>query len=175
MTASQRALIVIDPQNDYLSAGKFPLWNIDTTLANIEQAITKAHAAGVPVVLVQHIADSKQGIAPFFNAGTHGAEIHSLIRAAAPEAPIVVKQFADGFHRTTLEATLHELGIEELLICGMMTQNCVTHTAISKSAEKYKVAILSDCCTTVSEMLHLIALNAVSTRVPLIPSGVAFG
>jgi len=175
MTASQRALIVIDPQNDYLSAGKFPLWNIDTTLANIEQAIAKAHATGVPVVLVQHIADSQQGIAPFFNAGTYGAEIHPLIRAAAPEAPIVVKQFADGFHRTTLEATLHELGIEELLICGMMTQNCVTHTAISKSAEKYKVAILPDCCTTVSEMLHLIALNAVSTRVPLIPSGVAFG
>jgi nicotinamidase-related amidase len=57
----------------------------------------------------------------------------------------------------------------------MMTQNCVTHTAISKSAEEYKVAILPDCCTTVSEMLHLIALNAVSTRVPLIPSGVAFG
>ena len=175
MTASQRALIVIDPQNDYLSAGIFPLWNIDTTLANIEQAIAKAHAAGVPVVLVQHIADSKQGIAPFFNAGTHGAEIHSLIRAAAPEAPIVVKQFADGFRHTTLEATLHQLGIEELLICGMMTQNCVTHTAISKSAEEYKVAILPDCCTTVSEMLHLIALNAVSTRVQLIPSDVALG
>ena len=76
MAASQRALIVIDPQNDYLSAGKFPLWNIDTTLANIEQAIAKAHATGVPVVLVQHIADSQQGIAPFFNAGTHGAGRH---------------------------------------------------------------------------------------------------
>jgi nicotinamidase-related amidase len=52
----------------------------------------------------------------------------------------------------------------------MMTQNCVTHTAISKSAEKYKVSILVDCCTTVSEMLHNIALHAVSTRVPLVSS-----
>jgi nicotinamidase-related amidase len=147
MTASQRALIVIDPQNDYFPAGKFPLWNTDATLANIEQAIAKAHAAEVPVVLVQHIADSQQGIAPFFNDGTPGAEIHPLIRAAAPEAPVVVKKFADGFHCTTLEATLHELGAKELLICGMMTQNYVTHTAISKSAEKYKVVILPDCCT----------------------------
>jgi len=50
----------------------------------------------------------------------------------------------------------------------MMTQNCVTHTAISRSAEKYKVSILTDCCTTVNEMLHLIALNAVSTRLALV-------
>ena len=55
----------------------------------------------------------------------------------------------------------------------MMTQNCVTHTAISKSAEKYKVSILMDCCTTVNEMLHKIALHAVSTRVPLVSANEA--
>jgi len=32
------------------------------------------------------------------------------------------------------------------------------------------VAILPDCCATVSELLHLIALNAVSTRLELTPS-----
>ena len=62
------------------------------------------------------------------------------------------------------------IGATELLVCGMMTQNCVTHTAISKSAEKYKVSILSDCCTTVNEMIHNIALHAVSTRVQLVAS-----
>ena len=66
------------------------------------------------------------------------------------------------------EETLARLGVNELLVCGMMTQNCVTHTAISKSAEKYKVSILSDCCTTVNELLHHIALHAVSTRLPLV-------
>ena len=47
----------------------------------------------------------------------------------------------------------------------MMTQNCVNHTAMSNSAEKYKVKILPDCCTTVSEAIHMIALDAVSTLV----------
>ena len=56
----------------------------------------------------------------------------------------------------------------------MMTQNCITHTAISKSAEKYNVSILTDCCTTVSEMIHKIALNALSTRVGLVSSSDAF-
>jgi nicotinamidase-related amidase len=59
---------------------------------------------------------------------------------------------------------------KELLSCGMMTQNGVTHTAMSKAAEKYRVAILTDCCTTVNAMLQPIALHAVSARVRLVES-----
>ncbi len=173
MTLNKRALILIDLQNDYFPSGKFPLWNTEATLVNIEQAIAKAKELGMPIVNVQHIANSKMGIAPFFNEGTSGAEFHPRILVAAPAAKVVVKEFADSFVGTTLEAVLQDLGVEELLICGMMTQNCVTHTAISKSAEKYQVTIMPDCCTTVSEMLHNIALHAVSTRVQLVPSSVA--
>ena len=162
-----KVLLVIDLQNDYFPGGKFPLWNAEAVLGNIEQAIEKANIKGIPVVLVQHIA---KGAAPFFNEGTPGADIHPRILAAAPQASIVVKEFADGFEKTNLEETLAKLGATELLVCGMMTQNCVTHTAISKAAEKYDVTILPDCCTTVDEMIHIIALHAVSTRVKLMPS-----
>lgn len=167
---SMQALIVIDLQNDYFPEGKFPLWNAEPTLANVEAAIGNARARQIPVVLVQHVADATRGIAPFFNEGTPGVAIHPRILAAAPDAAIVTKAFADSFHHTRLEETLSGLGVEELLICGMMTQNCVTHTAISKAAEKYSVKILSDCCTTVDQMIHLIALNAISTRIALVES-----
>jgi nicotinamidase-related amidase len=163
-----KALLVIDLQNDYFPGGKFPLWNTEAVLGNIERAIEKANAQGIPVVLIQHIA--KQGSAPFFNEGTPGADIHPRILAAVPSAPVVVKELADSFEKTTLEHTLAKLGTTELLICGMMTQNCVTHTAISKAAEKYSVSVLVDCCTTVDEMIHNIALHALSTRVKLVPS-----
>lgn len=46
----------------------------------------------------------------------------------------------------------------------------ITHTAISRAAEKYTVTILPDCCTTVNEVLHMIALHGVSTRVALVPA-----
>jgi len=164
----KKALLVIDLQNDYFPGGKFPLWNTDVVLQNIERAIAKANAQGIPVIHIQHVA--KQGMAPFFNERTAGADIHPRILAAAPNAPVVVKEYADSFEKTTLEETLTKLGVTDLLICGMMTQNCVTHTAISKAAEKYNVTILPDCCTTVSEILHLIALHAVSTRLKLVPS-----
>lgn len=175
MSTRKPALIVIDVQNDYFPEGHFPLWNAEATLSKIEQAIARAKMLGVPIILVQHIADSTKGVAPFFNEGTVGADIHSRILSAAPGAPVVTKGHADSFFGTALEATLRSLSINELLVCGMMTQNCVTHTAISKTAEAYKVTILPDCCTTVSEMLHNIALHAVSTRMSLTPSAVALG
>ncbi len=170
-----KALLVIDLQNDYFQGGYFPLWNTDNTLTNIETAIALATAQGIPVVHIQHLADPEIGSAPFLTKGTEGAAIHPRILAAAPDALIVVKQYADSFYRTDLEAVLTDLGVTELWVCGMMTQNCVTHTAISKSAEKYQVSILADCCTTVDAMIHNIALHAVSTRISLVPSSIAFG
>lgn len=166
-----KALLVIDLQNDYFPGGKFPLWNTEVVLQNIEQAIGRANTQSIPVIHIQHVA--KQGMAPFFNEGTPGADIHPRILAAAPKAPIVVKEFADSFEKTTLEETLAKLSVTDLLVCGMMTQNCITHTAISKAAEKYNVSVLVDCCTTVSEILHQIALHALSTRVKLVPSSEA--
>lgn len=161
------ALLVIDLQNDYFPGGKFPLANADATLDNVERAIHRANDRGVPVVVIQHVAD---GGAPFFMAGTPGAEVHPRVLAAAPGAPIVVKAHADSFVATDLEQTLTRLGATQLLVCGMMTQNCVTHTAISRSADKYAVTVLPECCTTVMELLHALALHAMSTRVRLAPA-----
>lgn len=165
---SQAALLVIDLQNDYFPNGKFPLWNTEATLNNIKSAIAKANEKNIPVIHIQHIADPAMGIAPFFNEGSEGADIHPEILALAPNADVVIKHFADSFEQTNLEEVLQKQGVTELLVSGMMTQNCVTHTAISKAAEKYDVSILMDCCTTVDEMIHNIALHAVSTRVPLV-------
>ena len=166
----KKAILLIDLQNDYFPGGLFPLWKTDETLESIKSAIALSRSQDVDVIHIQHIADPAAGIAPFFNKDTEGAEIHPEILAAAPDAPVVTKAYADSFHETRLEQILSERGIKELLVCGMMTQNCVTHTAISKAAEKYKVSILTDCCTTVNEAIHMIALHAVSTRVPLVLS-----
>jgi nicotinamidase-related amidase len=165
-----KALLVIDVQNDYFPGGSYPLWNAEQTLDKVEQAIQKARADGTAVIVIQHVANAEPGKAPFFNAGTKGVELHPRIVAAADGAPVVVKQFADSFERTTLEEVLSKLGVTELLVSGMMTQNCVTHTAISKAAEKYDVTVLVDCCTTADPMVHGLALNALSTRVRLRPS-----
>ncbi len=130
------------------------------------RSIAYFQAQGYPVILIQHMADATLGLAPFFNEGTEGVAIHPAILGAAPEAPIVIKHYADAFHQTELKCTLHKLGVAELYLCGMMTQNCVTHTALSLDALSYgKCSVITDACTTVDEMLHAIALHALMPRV----------
>ena len=163
-----KALLVIDVQNDYFPEGKLPLWNTEATLNNIETAVRTARKKQIPVIYVQQFTDPK--IAEMFNEGTEGAEIHSRLKDAAPNAHVVVKEFADSFHQTNLDELLSNLNVSTLLVCGMMTQNCVTHTAISRAAEKYEVFLLSDCCTTVSALIHNIALRAVALRLPVVLS-----
>lgn len=159
---SRTALLVIDPQYDYFDNGKFPLWNADNTLNEIVSAILAAKEQDAAVVLVQHVSDEES---PFFVAGTQGVKLHQAILDAAPDAPIVTKEHADAFQDTNLTELLNDLEIDRLVVCGMMTQNCVTHTAISDDADPYQVSILSDACTTREELLHLIALDAIKTKV----------
>lgn len=172
MTGSRHALIIIDLQNDYFPEGRFPLWNTLPVLDRTIDAIKQADAHNIPVIFIQHIAPSQS---PFFSKGTPGADLHPLLLAAAPQAPVVIKTQADSFLDTSLAETLEALKVDSLLICGMMTHNCVTHTALSKAAEKYQLTILPDCCTTVSEILHVIALKAIEPRIPLLTSVQALG
>jgi nicotinamidase-related amidase len=162
---SKPALVVIDVQNDYFEGGAFPLWNAEPTLAATEKAIRMARAKDMPVVFVQHVAN---GPSPFFNPETEGVKLHERVRVAVSDSPVVTKQHADAFEATNLHETLQGLGADELVICGMMTQNCVTHTAVSRRADDYRnVTVLTDASTTTTEMLHLIAVAGLSLRVSL--------
>ncbi|NLQ17667.1 isochorismatase family protein [Marinomonas sp. M1K-6] len=159
---SRTALLVIDVQNDYFDNGNFPLWNTEKTLKETLNAIRAAKEQNAAVVLVQHVA---AGESPIFIEGSEGVKLHQAILDAAPDAPIVIKQHADAFQNTNLTQVLEALEVDRLAICGMMTQNCVTHTAISDSAASYQVSILPDACTTREELLHFIALEAIQTKV----------
>ena len=161
-----KALLIIDIQNDYFEGGRFPLANAEQVLVNIKRAVSKARESAIPIVLVQHISQNEKS--PFFVKGTEGVKICPSLLELVPDTPTVIKEHADSFYETNLENILTNLGVTELLICGMMTQNCITHTAISKSAEKYQVSVVGDCCATVSPTLNAIALRALTTRIAII-------
>lgn len=162
---SHTALIVIDLQNDYFPAGAYPQYQAEQVLAHTLSAIDIVQQRGWPVVLVQHVGGAE---APFFKTGSDGVKLYSALLAQAPASVVVEKQHADSFLNTTLSDVLRAQNIRELVVCGMMTQNCVTHTALSPAASDYSVRVLSDACSAPDAMVHGIALRALSDRVPLI-------
>lgn len=165
---NKTALIIIDIQNDYFPEGKFALDNTEQTLNNIKQAIKIANANNFTIIHVQHLGGTEADGAPFFIEETEGVNIHNDVIAAAPDATIITKRHADSFLNTRLDEELQSKNISELLICGMMTQNCVTHTALSKKADEYQVKVLPECCTTVDGITNALALMALGDRLPLI-------
>ncbi len=40
----------------------------------------------------------------------------------------------------------------------MMTHNCVAFTSLSKHAQKYKLTLVPEAITTISEVIHMLAL-----------------
>ena len=166
------ALLVIDVQKDYFPGGKYVQWDTDRVLNNVVQLCQ----LGVPTFFIQHIGTEAS---PFFVPGTEGAELHdTLIPYRTPAIctgeqrcacyRCIPKTAADSFYGTELEDCLSELGVNRLYLCGMMTQNCVTHTAISKTAERYDVTVVGDACTSIDPMIHNIALRALATRVRVV-------
>ena len=106
--------------------------------------------------------------------GLPNDQIAEEILAEAPGARVVQKADADSFYNTNLENILTELGVEEIIITGMMTHNCVIFTSLSKSAEKYQVKIIPECTTTIDPMVHNFALAGLSIRVPFVSIDEAF-
>jgi nicotinamidase-related amidase len=84
--------------------------------------------------------------------------------AVAPVAGDIVlnKTSSGAFASTTLDQTLHNLGVNSLVVCGLTTAMCVTQTAREAGDRGFQVIIADDGCTELSEELHEAALLAFS-------------
>ena len=124
---SKRALIVIDVQNEYVT-GNLPIEYppLNESLPNIGKAIDAAHAAGIPVIVVQH---EESESAPLFAKGSPGWELNEVV-SSRPYAHLVKKNMADAFAGTDLAEWLKHHEIDTLSIVGYMTHNCDASTVI---------------------------------------------
>lgn len=141
MSTPRRALIVIDVQNEYFT-GKLGISYPDPaiTLPNVGRAMDAAVAAGIPVVVVQHITPPGT---PIFAEGSHGAALHPSI-AERPRDHLISKQLASAFTGTGLADWLRARDIDTVSIVGYMTHNCDAATVLHASHDGWQVELLSD-------------------------------
>lgn len=137
----KRALIVIDVQNEYVTGNlriEYP--EVNQSLANIAKAMDAAHAVGIPVVVVQHLAPATS---PLFARGSEFAKVHPLV-AERPYDHFVEKSVASALTGTDLGQWLREREIDTLSVVGYMTQNCDDATVRQAHHEGWKVELLHD-------------------------------
>nr|WP_295787563.1 isochorismatase family protein [Rhodoferax sp.] len=131
----RRALIVVDVQNIYADGPlliEYP--PVQDSLVRIGQAMDAAHAAGIPIVVVQE--DS-------FGIDTQGWKIHNVV-ASRPHDLLVHKTLPSAFTNTGLAAWLAERGIDTLSVVGYMTHNCNAATLYEARHMGLSAEFLSD-------------------------------
>jgi nicotinamidase-related amidase len=147
------ALLVIDVQREYFDEGR-PLYtpNAISILPNLIKLYSAAHAAGIPVVFVQHVhkADGSDvgrmgdfDPTPVFVEGTPGVEQISQLPVGTGDV-VVKKTRYSAFVNTRLQSVLDSMKVDTLLIAGLMTNYCCVTTARHAHDLDYQTIFVSD-------------------------------
>jgi len=142
---AEKALVIIDIQNDYFPGGKMELEDADAAAVRAQRVLQKARDQKLPIFHVRHLS-TRPG-ATFFLPGTAGAEIHQAVKPQQGET-VIEKNFPNSFRATALEEKLKAAGVKELVVAGMMTHMCVDASVRHAADLGYKVTLVGDACAT---------------------------
>jgi len=166
------ALLVIDMQNDFLLPRAL-LWTQGgvAVLSNIARLVRACRKRRVPVIYTAHVHQDPKvdgGMTAFWwpdlmqkralVSGKKGAAVIKSL-AAKPGEPIILKHRYSAFYNTELEVVLRGLGVEDLIITGVMTNICCESTARDAFVRDFRVFFLADATGSGTEELHVGALR----------------
>lgn len=140
-----KALVLIDIQNDYFENGTMSLVGAEKASLNARQILDKFRSEGLSVIHIQHLATNPA--ATFFLPGTKGAEIHENVKPIAGEK-VIIKHYPNSFRETELLEYLNHKNIADLVIIGMMTHMCVDATVRAAKDYGFTCVVIGDACAT---------------------------
>ena len=130
-------------------------------IPNTKKLIAAFRAANARVIYVTYGSElPDHGDAPLhlkkWLQATHnfaGSPEHEIVAELKPEKGDLVlnKNTMGAFGSTGIDAHLKSMGISELVMVGVSTNNCVGMTAMEASDRQYGVAIVSDATGTCSD------------------------
>lgn len=162
----QSALLIIDMQNDFALPGA-PLFvdSAPEVLPQIVRALDAARATSMPVVHVirNYRADGSDVEITRYEKfcacggacvpGTRGAEI---LEDLAPEQDehLIVKPRWSAFFHTDLDDLLTDLDVDQVVLAGVQTPNCIRATAWDANSLDYEVVVLTDATGAKTGAVH---------------------
>lgn len=174
----QPALVVIDPQNDFLEKDgavycpSSSVGDIDTVIENIRQLVHTARKAQIPIIWTKesHRPDLSDYGAELLSVeeehtidGTNGEEISSAFDISEGDLPageyLIKKRRYNCFHNTDLNHLLSTFEIDTLLIAGVTTNVCVHYTAQGAHERDYVFRVVEEATAGTNQHLHDAALE----------------
>ncbi len=157
------AFVIVDMLNDFVRPGApLRVEGAEALIPIIARGRQAARQAGAKVV---YLCDAHRPDDPEFRAwpphavrGSQGAQV---VEELAPEAEdtVIPKRRFSGFFGTDLDLNLRERGLRRLLICGILTDICVYHTAADAAQLAYEVLVAKNAVAAATEEDHQFALK----------------
>lgn len=178
----QTALLVIDVQNTYLErparsnlsgddVRRYDMWTPfhdrmhRSVIPNTARMLDLARRQGIECLFARiacHTRDGRdrslsQKMPGWNNLLLPKDELPSqLVPELQPinDEIVVTKTTDSALTGTNLRLILHNLGIKNVICCGIFTDQCVSSTVRSLADESYSVVVLDDCCAAATQELH---------------------
>ena len=163
MDYQKTALLLIDLQKE---SGTTDVVGMDRILENTAELIQKCREKGIPIIYTRHINRgdavglanrepvNDQGEPLYYHSETDSIEVADIIKPQ-PQDIIIDKYRYSGFYESGLEVMLKGLGIEHLIIGGVLTDVCVFATVMDAYYRDYQVSLVEDMCGTTTEGAHM--------------------
>lgn len=169
------ALLVIDIQNTYLEVPEedaeaarwqpfFDRMN-GTVIPNTARLIADARKRGVEVIFARIACLTDDGRdrslsqkKPGFNylLLPKDREDSQIVDALEPRGDeiTVLKTTDSALTGTNLRLILHNMGVKDVIVAGIFTDQCVSSTVRSLADESFGVVVVEDACAAATEQLH---------------------
>jgi isochorismate hydrolase len=161
------ALLVLDLQEYFLQENSHAFVpSAPAILPGISELTAAFLAAGCPVIATRHLnTPNDAGMMSKWWRDVikpHDAYSHNITIANSTNIIFITKPQYDAFFQTKLEDILRERGIEQVVICGVMTHLCCETTARSAFTRGFEVFFPIDGTATYNEQLHRASLLTLS-------------
>lgn len=160
---AKQALIVVDMINEFVT-GNLGCERGLAIVPKVVQLVEGAREKGIPVIYCcdAHLPGGIDGELKLWGehalAGTPEAEVIPEI-APRPGDVVLPKRRYSGFFGTGLDTVLRELGVESVIVCGLLINLCIQHTVADAYCLGYDTIVPADTTDAIEESVYRYCLD----------------